>query len=83
MDKSREFALTVVTGCAMAISRVFDRSFRTSGASRGIGRAIAQGLAKARASVALCSRAAVFLSAPASDYLTGQTIVLDGGFLIA
>ena len=27
--------------------------------------------------------AAVFLAAPASDYLTGQTIVVDGGFLIA
>lgn len=26
---------------------------------------------------------AVFLAAPASDYLTGQTIVVDGGFLIA
>ena len=26
--------------------------------------------------------AAVFLAAPASDYLTGQTIVVDGGFLI-
>lgn len=27
--------------------------------------------------------AAVFLAAPASDYLTGQTIIVDGGFLIA
>ncbi|MFQ5683758.1 MAG: SDR family NAD(P)-dependent oxidoreductase [Candidatus Binatia bacterium] len=27
--------------------------------------------------------AAVFLAAPASDYLTGQTIVVDGGYLIA
>ena len=27
--------------------------------------------------------AAVFLAAPASDYLTGQTIVIDGGYLIA
>jgi NAD(P)-dependent dehydrogenase (short-subunit alcohol dehydrogenase family) len=27
--------------------------------------------------------AAVFLAAPASDYLTGQTIIIDGGFLIA
>ena len=27
--------------------------------------------------------AAVFLAAPASDYLTGQTIVVEGGFLIA
>ena len=27
--------------------------------------------------------ATVFLAAPASDYLTGQTIVVDGGFLIA
>jgi NAD(P)-dependent dehydrogenase (short-subunit alcohol dehydrogenase family) len=27
--------------------------------------------------------AAVFLAAPASDYLTGQTITVDGGFLIA
>lgn len=26
---------------------------------------------------------AVFLAAPASDYLTGQTIIVDGGFLIA
>jgi 2-deoxy-D-gluconate 3-dehydrogenase len=26
---------------------------------------------------------AVYLAAPASDYLTGQTIVVDGGFLIA
>ena len=26
--------------------------------------------------------AAVFLAAPASDYLTGQTIIIDGGFLI-
>ena len=27
--------------------------------------------------------AAVFLAAPASDYLTGQTMVIDGGYLIA
>lgn len=27
--------------------------------------------------------AAVFLAAPASDYLTGQTIVVDGGYVIA
>ncbi len=27
--------------------------------------------------------AAVFLAAPASDYLTGQTIVVDGGYLIS
>ena len=27
--------------------------------------------------------AAVFLAAPASDYVTGQTIVVDGGYLIA
>ncbi len=27
--------------------------------------------------------AAVFLAAPASDYFTGQTIVVDGGYLIA
>ena len=59
MDKSREFALTVVTGCAMAISSLFDLSGRVAlvvGASRGIGRGIAQGLAEAGASVALCSR---------------------------
>jgi NAD(P)-dependent dehydrogenase (short-subunit alcohol dehydrogenase family) len=27
--------------------------------------------------------AAVFLAAPVSDYLVGQTIIADGGFLIA
>jgi NAD(P)-dependent dehydrogenase (short-subunit alcohol dehydrogenase family) len=28
-------------------------------------------------------RRAVFLAAPASDYLTGQTIIVDGGYRTA
>ena len=123
------------------VSHLFDISGRVAlvtGASRGIGRAIALGFAEAGASVALSSRtqadlsqtaeairglgaraeafpadvsrvqeihalvrevlvrmgqidilanvagvrSAVFLAAPASDYLTGQTIVIDGGFRI-
>ena len=43
-----------------------------TGASRGLGRAMALALAEAGADVAVASRA--------SDFMTGQTVFLDGGY---
>jgi NAD(P)-dependent dehydrogenase (short-subunit alcohol dehydrogenase family) len=42
-----------------------------TGASQGLGRAMALALAEAGADVAVASRA--------SDFMTGQTVFLDGG----
>ena len=43
-----------------------------TGASRGLGRAMALALAEAGADVAVAARA--------SDFMTGQTVFLDGGY---
>jgi NAD(P)-dependent dehydrogenase (short-subunit alcohol dehydrogenase family) len=66
-----------------------DRVAAVTGASEGIGRDIALGLAGAGARIPLgrfaaaedLVGAAIYLSSPASDFVTGHTLFVDGGWV--
>ena len=74
---------------ALDALRLDGRAAIVTGASRGLGRAMALALAGAGADVALAARSVpgleeigplvVYLASPASDFMTGQTVFLDGG----
>ncbi len=53
-----------------------------AGGSRGIGRSIALGFAEAGAAMSIGAHAALFPASPWAGWITGHTLVVDGGQML-